>query len=176
MSILHGARNNYCHLPVFASKSYFDILQGKYFHVFQAVNTAKTSSKEELTSQATSSSDGTESYSDFSKVQDGPLRDYIQRISSGQLNEDKQQRTVVEKLQRLHEQLNDYTPSVKGQRLSWFKVGRKEQQHLSGLYLYGSVGTGKTMLMDMFYDSSHMVRKKRVHFHKFMLDVHKSMF
>lgn len=44
------------------------------------------------------------------------------------------------------------------------------------LYLYGGVGCGKTMLMDMFYDAVDMKnpRKKRVHFHAFMLDVHKS--
>ena len=40
-----------------------------------------------------------------------------------------------------------------------------------GLYIYGEVGTGKTMLMDMFYDTVKLP-KKRVHFHKFCLDVH----
>ncbi|KAI8855187.1 AFG1-like ATPase-domain-containing protein [Chytridium lagenaria] len=42
-----------------------------------------------------------------------------------------------------------------------------------GLYVYGSVGTGKTMTMDMFYHSINVDRKRRVHFHAFMLDVHK---
>uniref|UniRef100_A0A5F9CWP5 AFG1-like ATPase n=1 Tax=Oryctolagus cuniculus TaxID=9986 RepID=A0A5F9CWP5_RABIT len=42
-----------------------------------------------------------------------------------------------------------------------------------GLYVYGDVGTGKTMVMDMFYAYVEMKRKKRVHFHGFMLDVHK---
>ncbi|KAG5220661.1 AFG1 ATPase-domain-containing protein [Salix suchowensis] len=44
-----------------------------------------------------------------------------------------------------------------------------------GLYLYGDVGTGKTMLMDLFYQTlpSNMTRKRRVHFHAFMIDVHK---
>ena len=41
-----------------------------------------------------------------------------------------------------------------------------------GLYLYGSVGTGKTMLMDLFYDTCHIEKKQRVHFHEFMLDIH----
>jgi peroxisome-assembly ATPase len=41
-----------------------------------------------------------------------------------------------------------------------------------GLYLYGDVGTGKTMLMDLFYDTLPTKRKRRVHFHAFMLDVH----
>lgn len=44
-----------------------------------------------------------------------------------------------------------------------------------GLYLYGDVGTGKTMLMDLFYNTlpAHVKHKRRVHFHSFMIDVHK---
>jgi peroxisome-assembly ATPase len=44
-----------------------------------------------------------------------------------------------------------------------------------GLYLYGDVGTGKTMLMDLFYKTlpPSVSRKRRVHFHAFMIDVHK---
>ena len=44
-----------------------------------------------------------------------------------------------------------------------------------GLYLYGDVGTGKTMLMNLFFNSLETERKKRVHFNKFMLDVHKRL-
>ena len=41
--------------------------------------------------------------------------------------------------------------------------------------MYGDVGTGKTMLMDLFYNTlpEHITRKRRVHFHSFMIDVHK---
>ena len=42
-----------------------------------------------------------------------------------------------------------------------------------GIYLYGSVGCGKTMLMDFFHDTCDVEQKQRVHFHAFMLDVHK---
>ena len=45
-----------------------------------------------------------------------------------------------------------------------------------GLYLYGDVGSGKTMLMDLFHDTCHVSQKHRVHFHEFMLDVHKSKY
>ena len=41
-----------------------------------------------------------------------------------------------------------------------------------GLYIYGDVGIGKTVVMDMFYDNCNITAKKRVHFHQFMLDIH----
>ncbi|MGI8526808.1 MAG: cell division protein ZapE, partial [Pseudolabrys sp.] len=41
-----------------------------------------------------------------------------------------------------------------------------------GLYIYGDVGRGKTMLMDLFFETSAVVRKRRAHFHEFMADVH----
>ncbi|KAJ3197097.1 hypothetical protein HK101_006059 [Irineochytrium annulatum] len=44
-----------------------------------------------------------------------------------------------------------------------------------GLYIHGDVGTGKTMTMDLFYDSISVDRKRRVHFHAFMQDVHKKV-
>ena len=41
-----------------------------------------------------------------------------------------------------------------------------------GLYLHGGVGTGKTFVMDLFFDAAPVTAKRRVHFHEFMLDVH----
>jgi len=41
-----------------------------------------------------------------------------------------------------------------------------------GMYIYGNVGTGKTVLMDMFYETTNITRKRRVHFHEFMIEVH----
>ena len=43
----------------------------------------------------------------------------------------------------------------------------------TGLYIYGGVGTGKSMLMDLFYNSVVSERKKRVHFHEFMQSIHR---
>ena len=43
---------------------------------------------------------------------------------------------------------------------------------MKGLYIYGKVGRGKTMLMDLFFDTSGVARKRRVHFHEFMSEVH----
>ena len=41
-----------------------------------------------------------------------------------------------------------------------------------GLYINGDVGTGKTVVMDIFFDNCEIQQKKRVHFHQFMLDIH----
>ena len=46
------------------------------------------------------------------------------------------------------------------------------ERQIKGLYVYGGVGCGKTMVMDMFYDSISTQSKLRIHFHDFMLDVH----
>jgi cell division protein ZapE len=50
--------------------------------------------------------------------------------------------------------------------------GMKAAELPRGLYIYGSVGRGKTMLMDMFFDAVEARRKRRAHFHAFMADVH----
>lgn len=46
-----------------------------------------------------------------------------------------------------------------------------------GLYLFGDVGTGKSMLMDLFYEQlpDNITHKRRIHFHQFMIDAHKRM-
>lgn len=59
---------------------------------------------------------------------------------------------------------------------SWFlkPFKRAETERVNGLYIYGGVGQGKTMLMDEFYRGLR-VSKRRVHFHEFMVNVHKRL-
>jgi len=109
---------------------------------------------------------------------DGPLDVYLDKIKTGELNQDSHQLHVVKKLEALHKELLTYQPQKQIKKpSSWFNLSRStstEIKPLQGLYLYGNVGTGKSMLMDMFYDTCKSVDdKERVHFHKFMLDVHK---
>ena len=47
-----------------------------------------------------------------------------------------------------------------------------ERPHEAGLYLYGGVGCGKTLLMDLAFYTLPVARKQRIHFHSFMLSVH----
>ena len=105
----------------------------------------------------------------------GPMPRYRELIASGELRADPEQRAAVEKLQLLHMRLNDYDPSKgKNVALGWLGFGRKaaKQDHaLTGLYMYGGVGRGKSMLMDLFYDGAPVSPKRRVHFHAFMQEV-----
>ncbi|GJJ71368.1 peroxisome-assembly ATPase [Entomortierella parvispora] len=161
----------------------------------QTIVTKNSSLLSMLDSKRTMST--TTNESDDSAV--GPLEEYNALIASGSLKEDAFQRTIIETLQDLHDRLKNYTPEpiVEGGAAGTVEensgifskftsiFNRKEQERLAkeaeearlaaipkGLYLYGSVGTGKTMLMDLFYNSLPRSDKKRIHFHNFMLQLH----
>ena len=105
----------------------------------------------------------------------GPLFKYRALIAKGELRDDAAQRLAVEKLQLLHRRLEGYNPA-KPSRFGRgiFGWGREhiEQVDVQGLYLYGGVGRGKSMLMDLFFASAPVAKKRRVHFHAFMQEVH----
>ncbi|XP_051942387.1 AFG1 like ATPase a isoform X2 [Hippocampus zosterae] len=75
----------------------------------------------------------------------------------------------MRKLDQLHETLRGYDNAT----TSIFQKFFTRPKPPRGYYIYGDVGTGKTMVMDMFYSHVETEKKKRVHFHGFMLDVHK---
>ncbi|XP_019785092.1 AFG1-like ATPase isoform X3 [Lagenorhynchus albirostris] len=121
------------------------------------------------TAKSMSSTAATEVYSKALAVCHGPLDHYDFLIKARELKDDEHQRRVIQCLQELHEELKGYSIEAEGLFSKLFSRSKPPR----GLYVYGDVGTGKTMVMDMFYAYVEMKRKKRVHFHGFMLDVHK---
>ncbi|NJM50331.1 MAG: cell division protein ZapE [Sphingomonadales bacterium] len=93
---------------------------------------------------------------------------YAALLDAGELSVDADQAGAVAALYTIQKQLEASPP--RGSTL-WRLFGKKPEP-VRGLYMWGGVGRGKSMLMDLFFDSTHIRRKRRVHFHEFMLDVH----
>lgn len=102
-----------------------------------------------------------------------PLDGYRALVQGGSLTHDQAQELAVEKLEILHARLKTYEPGKSG---GWRSLFRREKQDApQGLYIYGGVGRGKSMLMDLFFASTTFAPKRRVHFHAFMLEVHETV-
>ena len=98
---------------------------------------------------------------------------YAAAAAAGLIEHDVDQLAAVEKFAQLEARIVERRLARKSSPLGWMFGGReKKQPPIEGLYLYGDVGRGKTMLMDLFFAASPAQRKRRVHFHEFMLDVH----
>jgi len=96
---------------------------------------------------------------------------YRQEIERGHLSPDAAQRAALEQLDALATTLTDFRHARKG-ALSWIFGSKTASVAPKGLYIWGAVGRGKTMMMDLFFESIDLDHKKRVHFHAFMSDVH----
>jgi cell division protein ZapE len=104
-------------------------------------------------------------------VSKSPLRArYESCLSIGVLRPDPAQEETVGILQALADRLKEYRPPAARGALANFLHDTPPAP--KGLYLYGDVGRGKSMLMDLFFDSANIAKKRRVHFHQFMLEVH----
>jgi cell division protein ZapE len=99
------------------------------------------------------------------------LTRYDALVASGELKPDPEQASAAAQLDRLQKELE-----TAPQRSGFFaRLTGKKAEAPRGLYLWGSVGRGKSMLMDLFYECLAIPAKRRVHFHEFMLEVHQSM-
>lgn len=105
-----------------------------------------------------------------------PIRQlYDARVRSGAYERDKAQERIVALLDALGEELDGYAPARKSAALGWL-LGARSQDAPRGLYIWGGVGRGKSMLMDMFYDDVAVAKKRRVHLHAFMGEVHGAIY
>jgi cell division protein ZapE len=104
----------------------------------------------------------------------GPLALYRARCAAGTVHPDTAQSSAVERLDRLHRELANWSPPPASWR-AWLvrlSLGEPAVSPPRGLYLWGPVGRGKSMLMDLFFATAPLSAKRRVHFHAFMLEVH----
>ena len=101
----------------------------------------------------------------------GPLARYRAHLSSGRLKPDPEQARVAEALDALHRALKHYRPV----RQAWWQslLGLAASHDApKGLYIHGTVGRGKSLLMDLFFACAPTAQKRRVHFNNFMMEVH----
>lgn len=95
---------------------------------------------------------------------------YNARVADGTLRSDPAQTSVLPLLDALEEELAKPLPKV-----GFFKRFSAEIEPIKGVYMWGGVGRGKSMLMDLFFETSAEPRKRRVHFHAFMQEIHSAL-
>ena len=97
---------------------------------------------------------------------------YEARVAAGTLRPDPAQHALLPRLEDLRSWLEANATRKVGLFAGLFA---KPIQPPRGLYLWGGVGRGKSMLMDLFTEATGITQKRRVHFHAFMQGVHKGM-
>lgn len=107
----------------------------------------------------------------------GPRRRLQALIAEGRVKPDPMQAEVAERLDGLHKSLGGWSPK-RAQKASWLGLFKREPQATAepqGLYIHGKVGRGKSMVMDLFFSGAPVKRKRRVHFHAFMAEIHRRL-
>lgn len=99
------------------------------------------------------------------------LAAYENLLSRGEIEPDSAQRDVVLRLEQLAHALAEIPTKTRSLLPSWL-VGSAGDTRPKGLYIYGGVGRGKTMLMDLFFANVSFDGKRRLHFHEFMAEAH----
>ncbi len=102
---------------------------------------------------------------------------YQALLDSNELVEDPNQKSVIQALQILHDELSadNSEDSTIIDRFTTFLSRKSNTRSIQGLYIWGGVGRGKTFLMDLFFSNLHFQDKLRLHFHRFMDQAHKML-
>ena len=105
----------------------------------------------------------------------GPVAALDAMVETGELKPDGGQQAAIGQLQSVHDGLISYRRDRRpGSVWGWLQgllAGGRPAAPPHGLYIHGPVGRGKSMLMDLFFDTAPITAKRRVHFHAFMLEV-----
>ncbi len=101
---------------------------------------------------------------------------YDARVASGELAPDAAQRGVLPALDRVTRELATAAPAPAAPKSRWLSrlIGNGASapaQAVKGIYLWGGVGRGKSMLMDLVMEAAPIPQKRRVHFHEFMQEI-----
>ncbi|WP_280137579.1 cell division protein ZapE [Aureimonas sp. AU40] len=103
----------------------------------------------------------------------GPVRTELERrVRAGEMLPDPIQADLADKLDRLGAELKLQALPSKSSALGWLFGKKEKPQAPRGLYIHGSVGRGKSMMMDLFFKLCPEPRKRRLHFHEFMREAH----
>eukprot|EP01138_Halocafeteria_seosinensis_P015397 gb/GECG01015714.1/.p1 GENE.gb/GECG01015714.1/~~gb/GECG01015714.1/.p1 ORF type:complete len:449 (+),score=56.32 gb/GECG01015714.1/:1-1347(+) len=113
--------------------------------------------------------------------QDDLMLKYQELVDRGELERNTIQHRAVGKLGRISSLVERYHQDSEIHHVRTQEAGSEEDVETKplvprGLYIYGRVGVGKSMLMDLFYNATNIQRKRRAHFHEFMLDAHQRIF
>ena len=104
-----------------------------------------------------------------------PLQLYHHKIAQHEIKPDPEQEKAVQVLDQLHYALTAYQKAASHKSILQRLGFGKNQAAPKGVYIYGGVGRGKSMVMDLFYAATPAQLKRRVHFHVFMLELHRFM-
>lgn len=120
-------------------------------------------------------------------MSDGPAYLLRAMIGEGAMKADPAQNDAAQRLQALHERLQGYQPAAAvpepqgrgffGKLFGGGKAPEPAKQNApKGLYIFGPVGRGKSMLMDLFFENAPIAKKRRVHFHAFMQEMQERVY
>src|SRR4051812_45418507 len=98
---------------------------------------------------------------------------YENLAAAKKLERDRAQERLLGRFAALEQRVTAHRSARRLKPVGWlFGGGTQDEDSARGIYVFGEVGRGKTMLMDLFFEASPVVRKRRAHFHEFMADVH----
>ncbi len=97
---------------------------------------------------------------------------YDQRVARHEMRPDPSQRALLHRLEELRQALEQAPAEAGGGRLGGLFAARRAAPPPRGVYIWGGVGRGKSMLMDLFHGALDIEGKRRVHFHAFMQEIH----